>query len=83
MRSNTKKALLVIGLTVLATVALTGCQSTPEPNVSASVKFKCERYAKANVTEIIPQSPAEAVVAAFIERSERKKLKLQCMRGYL
>ena len=65
------------------TLALIGCQATPEPQVSASVKFKCERYAKANVTEIVPQSPLEAVVAGILESREKAKLKLQCMRGHL
>ncbi len=65
------------------TLALAGCQATSEPQVSASVKFKCERYAKANVTEIVPQSPLEAVVAGILESREKAKLKLQCMRGHL
>jgi len=65
------------------TLALVGCQATPEPQVSASVKFKCERYAKANVTEIVPQSPLEAIIAAIAENREKEQLKLQCMKGHL
>ncbi len=70
-------------LIALSIVALVGCQATPEPQVSASINFKCERYAKANVTKIEPQTPLEAVVAGVIEAREKRSLKLKCMRRYL